>query len=50
MWGGEGHGEMQRFRECYGGPWSMERVREDLIGPGRGGEGYGGMERAREEC
>ena len=50
-----------RSRECYRGPWSMEkarRVREDqdglgkaregLRGPGRAGEGQGGVERARE--
>ena len=40
-WGGEGHGEVKRFRECYRGPWSMEKAREDLRGSGSGGEGQG---------
>ena len=47
-WGGEGHGEVKRFRECYRGPWSMEKASEGLRGPGRSGEGQGAVKRARE--
>ena len=39
---------LERFRECYRWPCSMEKARENLRGPGRGGEGQGGVDRARE--
>ena len=53
-WGGEGHGEVKRFRECYRGPWCMEkpgRIKEDQGVVERvrvGGEGQGRVMKAVE--
>ena len=38
---------MERSRECYREPWSVEKAREGFRGPARGGEGQGGEESVR---
>ena len=39
---GESQRGMERSRECYRGPWSMEKTSESLRGPERGGRDQGG--------
>ena len=45
---GESQRVLERFRECYRGPWRMENTSESLRGPEGGGGGQGGVERAWE--
>ena len=43
----EGWKELERSRECYRGPWSVEKAREGFREPSRGGKGQGGVESVR---
>ena len=41
---------MERVRESWRVTESMEKAREDLREPGRGGEGQGGVERTMQKA